>query len=75
VKLSGNGHRYRDVANLGGLGFTMVVCVALGVGAGLWLDKRFARSPDFTIAGLFVGVLAAFYEVLRAIKNSRQDDP
>jgi F0F1-type ATP synthase assembly protein I len=53
----------------------MVMCVALGVGAGLWLDKRTGRSPDFTVVGLFVGVLAAFFEVVRAIRNSRRDDP
>ncbi len=75
VKLKGNGQRYRDVANLGTLGLTMVLCVGLGVGAGLWIDKRVGSSPDFTIVGLFVGAAAAFFEVLRAVRIIRRDDP
>jgi F0F1-type ATP synthase assembly protein I len=53
----------------------MFVCVAIGVGGGLWLDKRVGTSPLFSIVGLFVGALAAFFEVLRAIRSISRDDP
>jgi F0F1-type ATP synthase assembly protein I len=72
--MQGDGERYRDLANLGTLGLVIVLCVAIGVGAGLWLDKRLDTEPDFTILGLFVGAAAAFLEVVRAVRMTRTDD-
>ncbi len=42
-----------------GMGSTIAVMVAGGLGLGMFLDGRVVTSPLFTLVGLGVGVLAA----------------
>jgi F0F1-type ATP synthase assembly protein I len=59
---------------LGGLAITMGVLTGLGIYLGYRLDLRFGTSPWLTVAGAFVGLGAAFFEVMTvALRAQRQD--
>jgi hypothetical protein len=44
-----------------GIGWYVALCIALGAGGGVWLDRRFDLSPVLTLVGLFLGLGLAFY--------------
>jgi hypothetical protein len=44
-----------------GIGWYVALCIALGVGGGVWLDRRFDLSPILTMVGLFLGLGLAFF--------------
>jgi F0F1-type ATP synthase assembly protein I len=59
-----------------GIGWYIALCIILGVGGGVWLDRRFDLTPLFTMTGLFLGLAAAFLggyllivDVLKAIEQ------
>ena len=54
------------VLRLTGVGFFIGGSIALGVIAGLWLDKRFDTSL-FWIVGLFLGLVVASYGVYQML--------
>lgn len=56
----------KEAAPYLGLGTMLAVSVALGVGAGYWLDRRFGSSPIFLLVGGTLGIALAgieFYKV------------
>jgi F0F1-type ATP synthase assembly protein I len=48
-----------------GLGTMLAVSVALGVGAGYWLDRRFGTSPIFLLVGGTLGIALAGLELYK----------
>ena len=44
-----------------GIGWYVALCIALGTGGGVWLDRRFDLTPVLTLVGLFLGLGLAFY--------------
>jgi F0F1-type ATP synthase assembly protein I len=54
----------RTLGELGSLGFTMVFCTFLGLGAGLLLDRLTHLTPVFTIIMLLAGIAAGFFYVI-----------
>lgn len=50
-----------------GIGWYLALCIALGVGGGVWLDRQLGITPLFTFVGLFLGMAAAFYGGYRMI--------
>ena len=46
-----------------GIGWYIGICIALGIGLGIWLDRKVHLSPLFTFLGLGVGLVAAFWGV------------
>ena len=44
-----------------GIGWYVALCIALGTGGGVWLDRRFDLDPLFTLVGLFLGLGLAFF--------------
>jgi ATP synthase protein I len=46
----------RDLAQVGALGWTVVVTTLLGVYAGRWLDRRLGTGIAFTLALLLAGL-------------------
>ena len=44
-----------------GIGWYVALCIVLGAGGGVWLDRRFDLSPVLTLLGLFLGLGLAFY--------------
>ena len=55
------------ILRLLGLGWYVAVCIGGGSLGGYWLDSRLEISPVFTLAGLGIGIIAAFAGMLRMI--------
>ena len=53
---------------LTGLGWYVAACIVVGVLGGLGLDKLAGTAPLFTLLGLFVGTVAAFYGMYRMVR-------
>lgn len=52
---------------LTGLGWYVVVCILLGVLGGLWLDRRLGILPLFTLLGVLLGSVVAFWGIYRMV--------
>lgn len=50
-----------------GIGWYFALCIALGIGGGVWLDGQLGTNRLFTLIGLFLGMAAAFYGGYRMI--------
>ena len=53
---------------LTGLGWYVAACIVVGVLGGLGLDKLAGTTPLFTLLGVFVGTVAAFYGMYRMVR-------
>ncbi len=66
------------VMQLVGIGWYVGLCIVGGVAGGLWLDDRVGTRPLFTLLGLLLGVVLAFYGMYRMIRplfGDRDGDP
>ena len=62
-------------ADFAGVGVQFAVAIVAFLFVGQWLDKRVGTNGLFTLAGVFVGGGAAFYNMYRKISAAqRQDD-
>ena len=62
-----NRSQWLDILRLLGLGWYVVTAIGLGVAGGLLLDWWADTSPLFTLAGLGLGVVAAFWGMYRMV--------
>ena len=60
----------RWVAALGmtGVGFFVAGSIVLGVVGGRWLDSKLNTEPIWTIVGLILGIVVAFYGVYTMVR-------
>ena len=61
-------------ADFAGVGMQFALAIILFLFAGQWLDKRLGTNGLFTIAGVFVGAIAAFYNMYRKITAAQKED-
>jgi F0F1-type ATP synthase assembly protein I len=61
-------------ADFAGVGIQFAVAILVFLFAGQWLDKRLGTNGLFTIAGVFVGGGAAFYNMYRKITAAQRRD-
>jgi F0F1-type ATP synthase assembly protein I len=61
-------------ADFAGLGIQFAAAILLFVFIGQWLDKRYGGSGLFTLAGVFLGAGAAFYNMYRKIAAAQKLD-
>jgi len=59
--------RWVVALRLTGVGFFIGGSILLGVVAGLWFDSWLNSEPAGMIAGLFLGLVVAFYGVYRML--------
>ena len=59
----------QDFATISTLGLEFAVAVALGVGAGYWIDQRWNFSPWCTVVGVFAGFSLGMYIVIKEAKR------
>jgi hypothetical protein len=52
-----------------GIGWYVAICITFGVGGGVWLDSKLDTSPALTLAGLFLGLLLAFWGGYRMLMD------
>lgn len=55
----------REAAPYVGLGATLAITVAAGLGAGHWVDRRLGTDPIFLVVGAVLGLAAALYNFFR----------
>ena len=60
-------HRWHTAIKFIGVGWYIAFSIAGGTLGGLWLDNKLDTKPIFIIAGLFIGMIVAFYGVYRMI--------
>jgi ATP synthase protein I len=51
------------------IGTSLAATVLLGVGAGYWLDRRFATKPIFLLIGSAFGLFAALYQFFTTVNR------
>ena len=61
-------------ADFAGVGIQFAAAILIFLFAGQWLDKRLGTKGLFTIAGVFVGGGAAFYNMYRKITAAQRRD-
>jgi len=52
-----------------GIGWYLALCITAGVVGGVWLDGKFGTSPFLTLAGLFAGLIIAFFGGYRMLMD------
>jgi ATP synthase protein I len=52
------------------IGLTMVLCTAIGLAVGVYLDRNAGTSPFLTIAFFVLGVTAGFWQMIKEAKRS-----
>ncbi len=50
-----------------GLGWYVALSIILGTGGGVWLDNWLGTLPLFTLLGLVMGSVTAFYGVYKMV--------
>jgi F0F1-type ATP synthase assembly protein I len=61
-------------ADFAGVGMQFAIAIIVFLFAGQWLDNRLGTNGLFTIAGVFVGGGAAFYNLYRKITAAQRRD-
>lgn len=51
------------------LGWVFALTMLLGVGGGLWLDRRFGTTPVLLLIGVFLGFFGSGYTLYRAVRK------
>jgi ATP synthase protein I len=57
------------------IGLEMGLAVALGLGVGYWLDRKFETEPVLLFVGLAFGIAAAAKSLLRVFKQVKKSPP
>lgn len=55
------------VLQLIGVGWYIALCIVGGLFLGLWFDGKLGSLPVFTIVGVLLGVVLAFYGVYKML--------
>lgn len=56
------------------LGWYIALCLVLGILAGVWMDRQFGLAPLFLLLGLTLGLISAFYGMMRMLAQATQKD-
>ena len=63
---------WRDLAFYSSLGLSVALSIFIGLGIGIYLDRRFETSPWCMLVFLGLGIAAGFRNIGLAIKKSRR---
>ena len=61
----------RELAFYSSLGFSVSLSICIGLGIGVYLDRRLDTSPWLTLVFLGFGIAAGYRNIGLAIKKSR----
>ncbi|MFH1980524.1 MAG: AtpZ/AtpI family protein [Pseudomonadota bacterium] len=62
----------REWAYYSSLGLQVSLSVVIGLGAGVFLDRKFDTAPWLTLILLLMGIIAGFRNIGLAIRKSRK---
>ena len=60
--------RWMSALGTTGVGFYVSAAIILGLVGGIWLDKKLDSKPLWTIVGLVLGIVVAFYGVYTMVR-------
>jgi len=63
---------YKDLAYFSSLGISVALAIFIGLGIGVWLDRKFDTSPWLTLIFLVIGIIAGFRNIALVIKRARK---
>jgi ATP synthase protein I len=63
---------FKDLAYYSSLGISVALAIFIGLGVGVWLDRRFDTSPWLTLIFLVFGIIAGFRNIALVIKRARK---
>jgi ATP synthase protein I len=66
------GRAVREAAPLLGIGSTLALTVALGVGLGFWADRRWGTTPFLTLAGAILGLVMGMYGFIKTVTGKKR---
>ena len=55
------------VLQLVGVGWYVAICIIGGLFGGLWLDRKLDVLPVFTLVGVVLGTVMAFYGIYKLL--------
>ncbi|MBI2856411.1 MAG: AtpZ/AtpI family protein [Chloroflexi bacterium] len=50
-----------------GVGWYVAICIVGGLLGGLWIDQKLDTVPAFTLAGVVLGTVLAFYGIYKMV--------
>lgn len=65
------GKTVRELGYFASLGMLVALSIFIGLGVGLWLDKKFDTNPVLMFVGLLLGIIAGFSNIIRAGKKGK----
>ena len=60
---------WKLVSQASSIGFLVVFCILIGLAIGYYIDKWLNTKPLFIVIFLFLGVVAAFYNLFKTVLN------
>ncbi len=63
---------FKELAYYSSLGISVSLAIFIGLGFGVWLDRKFDTSPWLTLIFLVLGIIAGFRNIALAIKRVRK---
>ena len=63
---------FKDLAYYSSLGISVALAIFIGLGVGVWLDRKFDTSPWLTLIFLVLGIIAGFRNIALVIKRARK---
>jgi ATP synthase protein I len=63
---------YKELAYYSSLGISIALAIFIGLGIGVFLDRKFDTSPWFTLIFLVLGIIAGFRNIALTIKKARK---
>jgi ATP synthase protein I len=64
--------QWRELAYYSSIGFSVAFSIFIGLGVGVYLDRRFDTSPWCMLVFLVLGIAAGFRNIAHAIRKSRK---
>ena len=55
------------------LGFTLIICTAIGVAIGIFIDRFFKCAPWGTLSFFLIGTVAGFWQMFKETMRSYDD--
>ena len=62
----------RELAYFSSVGLSVALSIFIGLGIGVYLDRKFDTSPWMTLIFLVLGIAAGYRNIGLAIKKSRK---
>jgi len=62
---------FRELAYYSSLGLSVALAIFIGLAVGVYLDRRFATAPWFTLIFLVLGIIGGFRNIAIVIRKTR----